>query len=84
MGNNFFTSSDSIFKIAENLSNQNFEELLPTNNYSKCDHIQINGTAKKFWFTTQAEIKNTVDLINANKGTLQNINLKEIKKWQTN
>lgn len=84
MQSNYFTSNDNIFQIAVNLANQNFKELIPTNDYSKCDHIQINGTTKKFWFTTQAEIKNTVDLINFKKGTLQNINLKDVKKWGTN
>ena len=85
MQSNFFTSNSNISEIAIELAEiQKFKELLPTADYINCDFIQINGTTKQFWFTTQNDINKSVNLINSINGTLtQKINLKEIKKWQT-
>lgn len=83
MSNNYFTTKHKIFDTAIELANQNFQELLPTDNYKLCNVIQINATAKQFWFTTQKLVEQSKNLIKVtNSNIIENIKFKDVQKWQ--
>lgn len=82
MGSNYYIANENIVEIAKELLNQDYEELLPTNEYAKCTHLFICESKKHFWFSNAEVINHTVQIIKFGNEALKT-NLKEIQKWET-
>ncbi len=64
MKNNMIITKQNIFKMAKNLSNQNYTELLPAseNGYIGCTHIVIDEDKNEFWLSTKEFMKIEIEV----------------------
>lgn len=54
---NYQVQRFNIFGLAIQLTEQNYEELKPTNHYKTCDCIMVDHDKKRFFFTTTSTEK---------------------------
>jgi len=78
-----FQTNKNPYQVAILLAEQNFEELIPTNNYQNCTHVFIDKGRKKYWLADEESINHAIKINQESKREVKPITVKEIIQWRS-